>query len=310
MSHTDVLSRVLEDFKAQGIDYINEGDVRPMEANSESPVADNPEKFWVAGKNDFSGGVLFVSNEVNPNMIARAVERAEEARTGLSVKGGSVILIPVCSGVVNGRSYAFWPRERVLSTNRLKRYIQRRVLTPDVIDWTLRLAEDTSTLLESESCEEFVVSPLKAMANDERFGGVIAEDCERALERLHSGVWAPMTVLAHNDLWMDNVLLRSRPVPASSESYPFVIIDWAGSKSDGYPFYDLTRFMISAGIGTRATKQYIQMYSQILKCDPVDGLGYILASLGDLGHHLEQFPEERYVVLVMQCHRYLKEAIR
>jgi Ecdysteroid kinase-like family len=310
LKQSDLATRVVEDMAAQGIDGIGAGDLRPMDAASVEAVADNPEKYWISTTSSIRGGVLFISNDVNPDMMARAVDRAQTARNSLSSKVGSALLAPICSGSVDGRSYVLWSRERPFSHNRFRRYVQRRMTVPQVLEWIMGVAEETVRTMESRAVIDRMEVPLEAMAADTRFGPAVRENSQRALDRVRSGDWTPGSVLAHNDLWMDNVLLRSRNSLQSADSTPFVIIDWAGSKVEGYPFYDLTRFMMSAGLDGRTAGVYVHIYSQLVKCASEDAMGYVLASLGDLGRHLEQFPEERYVALVTQCHAFVEAATR
>jgi len=307
---SDLAARVVGNMAAQGIGALGPADLRPMDIASVEAVADNPEKYWIAKTNGFGGGVLFISNAVNPEMMARAVNRAQAAQDCLSPKVGSALLAPICSGSVDGRSYVLWPRERPFSHNRFRRYFQRRMTVPLVVEWIMGVAEDTIRPLESRTIANRIETPLEVMADDTRFDPAVRDHSRRALDRLRSGDWTPGSVLAHNDLWMDNVLLRSSKSKSALDSSPFVIIDWAGSKREGYPFYDLTRFMMSAGLNGRVAGVYFHIYSQLVKCAPEDAMGYVLASLGDLGRHLEQFPEDRYVELVAQCHAFVEGASR
>src|SRR5262249_10583000 len=82
----------------------------------------------------------------------------------------------------------------------------------------------------------------------------------------------------------------------------FIIIDWAGARFDGAPFFDLVTFALSIGAARSTLRREIVAHSQLLGCRPLDAPAYVLSGLGALHARLEYFSESRFFEL---CNRHL-----
>ena len=164
----------------------------------------------------------------------------------------------------------------------------------------------TASVPDSLALEEKFRVPLEYIVGHEQQSVVLREVAKVAPEQLDTGLWKPKVVLAHNDLWEGNFLLRPK---VSKGDYGFVVIDWAGSCIAGHAIYDLLRLGASMRLRRAALFKELVFHSHILDCQLFDTYGYLLASLGSLGMHLEHFPVERYLALSERCFFDLKRMV-
>ena len=124
------------------------------------------------------------------------------------------------------------------------------------------------------------------------------------MRQLQNGEWQPQFVLAHNDLWLGNVL----HAPAGGK-YPFAIIDWLGASTRGYAIYDLVRLAQSTGLARNAIAVELESHRALLECRREQLQFYLLAALGSILLNLEAFPRERFNVMAGTCWETLQAAI-
>lgn len=298
----DLHSRRVIDFEVGNSTPIagNIGGAEPADATSKSVVADR------AGR---PVGVLLVSNRVNPALVGRSAVNAAEAKQILGTDLGSVVLTPLAQGTFRGLSYALWPWQRPLSSFRWLRGVQRKVLLPRVLGWLRHATELTRFQLAKEDLETGFAHALRQMSEDTRFPNQMREAARKGLDRLCSGLWRPLAALGHNDLHWGNVLLPRDRRPWHRQSPDFILIDWAGANTRGYPFYDLLSLCICLREPSRVLRQEVRLHCRILACDPEDAVSYLTASLGALGMNLERFPEHRYVAMATQMFLHLSNAL-
>ncbi|MCZ6853276.1 MAG: hypothetical protein O7G86_05075, partial [Gammaproteobacteria bacterium] len=98
-------------------------------------AADDPSKSYITDESGRRIGVLILSNTVNTHLVARSVARAREAKLALSDRLGSVVLEPIVDADFSGQSFAIWPLQRDLSSSRLLRHLQKRVVRRKVLRW-------------------------------------------------------------------------------------------------------------------------------------------------------------------------------
>lgn len=267
------------------------GKVRPADAPTKTLVK-NP-----AGK---PLGVLFLSNEVNPSLVKRSVQRAAEAKSILGPDVGSVILEPLAEGVFEGFSYALWPWRRPLSSSRLFFYMQKRMLQSAVLSWLREVAARTRHPAAAEEIRAHYALPLQNVAGDARFSNMARDEAEAGLRRLQAGEWQPARVLQHGDLHLRNLLLWQKKSERPRDSRPFIVVDWSGAHINGHPFSDLVTFGSSVRLPQRLLGAEVRCHCQVLGCRPVDAMSYLLSALGSLGMRAEHFPEDLYRVM---CNR-------
>jgi hypothetical protein len=126
---------------------------------------------------------------------------------------------------------------------------------------------------------------------------------EAALASVQSGAFVPQSRIMHGDFWVGNVMLD----PAGVR--PFILIDWRGSNVDGFPIFDLVKFAQSSSLGRRALRAELGAHAERLGCDIGDTRSYLLAALGYIWIHLEQFPPERFLAMGENCLATLNNAL-
>ena len=209
-----------------------------------------------------------------------------------------VVLEPLIEGRYSGLSYAVLPYCESLSKSRVVNRLQRMALAPALYRWLRR--SDGATMSEPLRFDREIAAALGALEQTKGMPHRVRAAADRALDRLDTGVWIPRRVLMHGDFWLGNVLVRSKAMLGGRRGPwwdRFVVIDWAGSRSDGFAFWDLFRFAQSVGASGRRLSSEVAARAQMLGCDPRDACSYLAAAIGDLGLHLNHFPFDRYVQL-------------
>lgn len=257
-------------------------------------VADDPSKWLLRDNNGEPAAVVKCASQAAPDLVAREAAIARQVKASLGSTIGSPVVEILASGSIDGLSYMVMPYHRPLSRSRLVWQLQRWQLSGALFAW-LRAAVHASVATPSEDqvASDFHL-PLRCLADDADFGDGVRSAARQALARLESGEWVPRYSLYHNDLWRDNILLRTRS-GAEGGRYPFVIIDWAGARLRGHAIYDLVRLAGSMRLSAQALRGEVTAHCQSLGCDASVATSYLLAGLGYLGMHLEAFPKPRYL---------------
>tara|TARA_B110000305_G_scaffold235070_1_gene294124 strand:+ start:486 stop:1271 length:786 start_codon:yes stop_codon:yes gene_type:complete len=242
------------------------GDIRPMLNQDKEGVADDTAKYFVHGGDGNLFAVLICSNPNSPNLISRSIERATIAQSILA-NAGSVIIDPIACGEVNGLSYAIWPLKETFSTTRIKRYFQKRKIVPEVFFWLRDVV--SLTKVQVDDCSNYVQT-FNSIARDDELPDEVRVIARKAESRMGNNRFTPYSVLEHGDLWVDNILLPLGRSFLPNAKYGFFVIDWAGSRTNGNPFYDLFRFAISAGKQRDVLRSEIEIHCTLLGCDVSD----------------------------------------
>lgn len=266
-------------------------------------VADSTTKACVVNARGKSVAVVLCASDRSPAMVARGVERAEQARVMLGSALGSVILKPLDTGQIEGRSYVVLPYCQPLKRSHWGWKFQRRWLTPYVLRWLHGAAEVTAVPAPAD-----FAAPLRHMAEHPHVSAQTRALAGAALARLESGGWQPRHALDHNDFWKSNIMLPPAEKLGERPAYPFTIIDWVGANPRGYGVYDLVRFCKSMKLDAARIDRELNTHCQALGVQRADAMGHMLASLGYIGLNIEEFPMDRYVKLVESCVGTLREA--
>jgi hypothetical protein len=256
-------------------------------------VADDPMKLLVQDQSGQPAGVLLCSAPVAPELVAGNMERSRRAKQLLGADLGRSILDPLLEGRAFGLSYALLPYCRPLSDSRVLRRLQRLVLGPALFDWLRRATEATISTGATGDDPEIVVV-LERLAGMPEVTERARSAASRALERLRSGAWKPRRVLMHGDFNLGNILIAPRARAVGPWWSRFVVIDWPGSRTDGFAFFDLVRMVQSARPTRQRQRAEVAEHCRLLGCEPADARSYLAAALGHLGGDLEYFPIERY----------------
>lgn len=258
-------------------------------------VADDTTKFLVADARSQPALVVICSSPAAADSVARGVRAAAEAAHLLGQVLSGPILKPAAEGELSGLSYAIWPYCRTLSDHPIGRRLQNIRLRRPIFQWLLNATQKTRRRIQAAQLGPAVIEPLSHLASLPALPRVIRAAAQGAIDRVKSGQWRPVHVLMHNDFWRGNILLAP----------DWKIIDWAGCRAEGYGIYDLLRMAMSLQLGDGALKQEITAHCRALQCDSADAASHLLAALGWLGLHLDHFPFDRFVELVMECFKRL-----
>jgi len=246
---------------------------------------------------------LICSNPVNPELVSRNVEKARQAGRVLSPELRSVIQTPILEGAYENLSWALFSIKRPLSDNKWHWRWQKVLLAPHLTKWLTDVTRGSKMDIEARQISQALISPLQDLAGDQQFPADIRKSAEKAVERLMSGVWTPKFVLAHNDLWKGNIMLPA-PGERGKARQKFYIIDWAGSSTKGFAFFDLMKLSQSFKYPNFYSRRIIVKHCEILGCHVDDARSYLLAAIASLGRNLEHFPRHRYVAMSVElCHR-------
>lgn len=231
--------------------------------------------------------VLKVSPAAFPNVAREMAERASQASEVLGDDLAWAVPVLFKQWDVDGVSCVLFEELTKISDSRVKRFVQVRKITPAVLEWLRRVAAlDRGVSNQAESC-------LRALADCpyEIFRG----PAENALASVKSGEFIARSRLMHSDFWIGNVMLDPSGVR------PFVLIDWRGSTIDGFPIFDLVKFAESAGLSRKALRAELAAHSEALGCAIQEARIYLLAALGYIWIHLEQFPPDRFREMAENC---------
>ncbi len=267
------------------------------------PVTDDTAKLRIADAQHRPVAVALVSNRVAPQLVARAMRRAADARRRLDAKLGSAILEPVLEGDVHGRSYAVLPHCSPVDTGWLGRRYWRRALRGPVLEWLAEVNRSTRSELAGEEERILFRAPLEHLEAAGSVDASVRAAAGAARAALEAGTWTPRTVLMHGDLWTGN-LLRANASPRLRPPEgrpPFIVIDWPGSLVRGHAFYDLIRVADSMRLPKRGLQTEIERHCAIMGCDRAGAAGHLLAGLGHIGLDLGAFPLDRFAALTKRC---------
>ena len=233
--------------------------------------------------------VLIVSAAVSPLLVKRATDRQKEIRALLPQSVAEPIELPILEGYSENKSYAVFLKRRSFSTNKVRRKIERVLVAPRVYRWIGQLAVHTA----KPSDASIIVANLDRLQTipglSEETRRAAAGGCaEFRLAKIPS-----LQVAQHGDLWTGNIL-------RASSRTGFTIIDWAGGRPDGAPFFDLVTFGLSIRTFRSRLAREIIKYSHLVGCAPQHALSYWLGGLGALYKELEFFPEDHFIKMCDQ----------
>ncbi|MEQ9258496.1 MAG: phosphotransferase [Roseovarius sp.] len=231
---------------------------------------------------------LIVSSAGNPDLAARAARNIAAIRARLSPATAAPVAEPLETGTAQGLSYTLWPMLTPWPEGRLTRFIAKRRTEPQVLAWLLALMRETKAPM-TEASKARALHYLARVEGDTAHSDAARRCAGEAAGRIAQGHWAPVTCVQHSDLWLGNVMLAPEGARGG-----FRVIDWAGARLEGYPFFDLGRFAISCGTSGARLRRAIM--EGLRACDSAcPGITpYVLCALGQIGDDLEHFPEAMF----------------
>lgn len=250
--------------------------------------------------------VAHCSPEAAPEMAEHFVSRAEAARDALGPRLGSAIMRPIAVGQSEGLSYCVYPYRNPLRDGRVGRWLDRRQVRGPALAWLLDVNAATVHTPEDHGPVAGLETSLVSM---DRLDG-LNEPVRAAIASLHgqlaSGDWKPVRVLQHGDFW-DGNLLHAEP---GDGDWPFVVIDWPGSRLDGVPIFDLVRFAMSVGLDAKPMGRQLLLHAEAIGCAPQDTAGHLVTALAHVADDLNHFPVERFVQMANRSVSMLNQALK
>ena len=267
--------------------------------NPGKEVEDSPAIFTIDGFRPEDDSIAIVSNEQFPNFVNEAVVKTNAAAKRLDQRLSRPVLCPTTTGNYGVQSYAFWPRHRPISNNRILKRVQILNLYQRAFQWLCDVAKTTQLPVEAgEELAKQYKDPLSFLLKEDYIPDAIKGIASDTLAELESGIFQPVSILQHGDFWYGNILLdKSWPFSLNSPS-SFFLIDWGGANIHGYPYVDALRYLMSVGKRGSAMSHYLNLYSNNSGLSIKDISRYICAYAGFLGMHRNEFPLDRYLKLV------------
>lgn len=230
--------------------------------------------------------ILIVSSDVSPQLVARGSNLQKQAKLRLHAGVEDPIELAVYEGAASGRSYAVWPRRQPLRLDRVWSKIERLRIAPRVYRWLRDLTSQTVC----PSNEVTQIANLERLQHVSGLARPIKIEALKAAEAFRKAHIPPMAVVQHSDLHLGNIL-------RAPTSRCFIVIDWAGARVDGSPYFDLVKFSLSLGASKYRLRKEIEAHSKLLNCEGSCAMPYVLSGLGALHSQLEYFPKARFLVL-------------
>ncbi|MBD1910590.1 MULTISPECIES: phosphotransferase [unclassified Leptolyngbya] len=270
-----------------------------------SALADGSQKFLLRNQEGKPVAVAHWASPYAPHSVREAIARVNSAKQAVGASLAPHILGPVGHGNVQGSSFGVFQYQYPLSENKFFWPVQRAQITPHLLQFLQEVARVTQVPVPTSEIETKFAAPLQHLSLMEEVPGEIRTAAAQALCRLERGLWAPRYVLMHGDFWKGNVLLTQKQPPEPK----FVLIDWAGSKVQGYAIFDLIRMAASFKVKPKRLGENVAAHCQILGCDIRDAKSYLLAAGGHFALNLGCFPLERFVCMMQASVKDLDKAL-
>lgn len=247
-----------------------------------SRLVDGPALYRVED-NEFRS-ILHVSPAACPDVVAQGCEKARVFGERIGLAHASAILRPICEGRHEGRSFAMLPYRTPLSARLLVGRYQRWTITPALLTWLAGLAAQPANA-DDATVAAIYRANLHALADALDDTPSLRAEVDAGLAMLDRGEVAPQLVPMHGDLWKGNILGARNP-----DAYPFAIIDWRGSETNGFPIFDLVRLAQSYRIPKRQLRAELDRHAGILGCGFAATRVHLLAGLGHYAANPGEMP--------------------
>ncbi|NCJ06610.1 hypothetical protein GS597_08855 [Synechococcales cyanobacterium C] len=266
-------------------------------------------KFMIRDAQGAPAAVVLCSPPIDPKLVALGAQRTRLAQAAVTENLKMAILAPIYEGAVLGLglSYAVFPYHQPLAQGLLKWWLQRTLITSDLLKLAYQLTAQTRSPVSSGNRQARFVAPLQHLAHLPSMPASLQIAAKETLYRLQTHQWHPDFVLMHGDLWTGNILLN-RSLPRGAFS-PFVIIDWFGSQVQGYGIYDLIRLAQSIQLSPARLLRHLHLHCAALECDLVDARSHLVTALAHFSVDLGHFPVEKFVIAAERCLKTFDQAV-
>lgn len=305
----EYILRIIEDVSQEVGIKLDKSSVKSIiRPDGKKHVKDATLAFFVDGIKKQNNIVLLVSNPLFPEAVREDIDRALSVAKMVDKKTANHIIKPLTTGSYGQQTYAVLPRLESISERTIFRIPQKMRFTPKVVSWLSNLSMQTKIYpTATADFSKYFVEPLQFICSDLDFPEKprkLAAHCLDFVLNSHPDLF---TVIEHGDFWIGNILFTRAMVPnIGALRGEFIVIDWGGSRYDGYPGADLTRFCSSIfNYNSNQPRKYISLYNEINGISSLEFCTYCMLSIGRLGLNLEEFPKERYYGLSQQIALFL-----
>ena len=261
-------------------------------------VLDDTTKILLFNKQRVPTAVLICGKTEFGNLAERSAERVIGIRSRLQGDEKKAVLAPLDYGDVSGLNFALWPYRKPLSGNKILGRLQRYSLREKILSWLHNATHQTIQKPIGAELEEDFIKPLSVLQSSEEIKGTLDKRVHNFIEKIERQSWRPVFTMAHNDLWVGNVL------NAKDNKYKISVIDWAGSNPKGLAIFDLVKICIDLRVRGKAYATEVKNACDVLECEVDESEGYLLASMALLLQNIEHFPRHRFFGLLQRVHRF------
>lgn len=259
-----------------------------------SRVADGAALYRVEGR-----FMLHLSTSAFPEAAEETAIAIRAMKSRLGDAAGATVLDVTCTGRLGTRSWILSPLCRPLRAGRVSRRFEKPFVTASIGAWLRQIAEGSEAA--TPAARAAFVQCIEALT---QFPGIDPETANlgrSALRSLADNRFQPKFCPMHGDLWSGNVM-------RTGGSY--VVIDWAGSQTRGYPIFDLVRFARSLKLSRRTLRRELEAHGRALGCEAGDTFVPLMAALGHFARNLGEFPAARFVTMARDCRLTWESAFR
>jgi hypothetical protein len=228
-----------------------------------------------------------------PNIVATACERARTFAVAVGPSLARAIVLPITEGVYDGRSFACFPFHPAFRHDRWTWWYLRSRTSAALLDWLEDIARLRQPAGDAGDGYHQSLSALAAVAGMDK---EIRSAAMAAADRLDKGDAIPCHVPMHGDLWRGNILK-----PASTGLQPFAIIDWGGSRVEGYPIFDLVRMALSYKLPLAQLRHALRRHAALMQCDERNVDVHLLAALGHYARDCGEMALPVFVAMSRAC---------
>lgn len=283
--------------------------LRPTsQASKIGKIADATYSYYLKKTGSDDAFVIIIANEEFPSTVKEASDKARLVAATLSPGTAHHVLMPVVEGLYAGQTYAVFPQYTASSANRILRTMRRARFSGRICSWLGDVGQQSRQDCGSSLArEQSFTRPLTALAQETEMPSGIRDFSRYCLSAISDGSVDLFTVVEHGDFWSGNIVYDDVGFFPMISSGDFFVIDWRGSRLDGYAGIDIVRYGISSyGTKNRGAGKLLKMYKAAMNISDLQLSLFCMASMGRLGMNLDQFPKGRYIKLVESVFGFLK----